>query len=84
MALLPAKRDGCRYINSVPTKVDGLSLIVKMGVHFFKAYKQPSSLANLSQIRLSPPGTREDSDQILGQGTSLDSLITAHETTQTK
>src|ERR1700684_3745592 len=35
MALLPAKRDGGRYINPVPTKVGGLSLMFKVGPRFF-------------------------------------------------
>jgi L-ascorbate metabolism protein UlaG (beta-lactamase superfamily) len=35
MALLPAERDGSRYINPVPTKVGGLSLIFKIGPRFF-------------------------------------------------
>ena len=35
MALLPAEWDGSRYINPVPTKVGGLSLMFKMGPRFF-------------------------------------------------
>jgi L-ascorbate metabolism protein UlaG (beta-lactamase superfamily) len=35
MALVPAKRDGGRYINPVPTKVGGLSLMFKVGPRFF-------------------------------------------------
>lgn len=35
MALLPAERDGSRYVNPVPTKVGGFSLLFKMGPRFF-------------------------------------------------
>jgi L-ascorbate metabolism protein UlaG (beta-lactamase superfamily) len=35
MALLPAARDGRKYINPVPTKVAGLSLMFKIGPRFF-------------------------------------------------
>ena len=35
MALLPAERDGSRYINPVPTKVGGLSLMFKIAPRFF-------------------------------------------------
>src|SRR5271155_5380585 len=35
MALLPAERDGHRYINPVPTKLGGLSLMFKVGPRFF-------------------------------------------------
>src|ERR1019366_8637072 len=35
MTILPAKREGSRYINPVPTKVGGLSLMFKMGPRFF-------------------------------------------------
>src|SRR6202161_4618802 len=44
MALVPAKRDGSRYINPVSTKVGGLSLMFKMGPRFFfgAASRSPS------------------------------------------
>jgi Beta-lactamase superfamily domain len=35
MALLPAERDGNRYINPVPTEAGGLSLMFKVGPRFF-------------------------------------------------
>lgn len=35
MPLSPALRDGRRYVNPVPTKVGGLSLMFKMGPRFF-------------------------------------------------
>ena len=35
MALLPAEREGKHYLNPIPTKVGGLSLIFKMGPRFF-------------------------------------------------
>jgi L-ascorbate metabolism protein UlaG (beta-lactamase superfamily) len=35
MALLPAARDGRQYINPVPTKVAGFSLMFKIGPRFF-------------------------------------------------
>jgi hypothetical protein len=35
MSLLPAKRDGSRYVNPVPTTVGGLSLMFKVGPRFF-------------------------------------------------
>lgn len=35
MPLLPAKRDGRRYVNPVPTTVGGLSLMFKVGPRFF-------------------------------------------------
>jgi hypothetical protein len=35
MTLMPAKRDGKKYVNPVPTKVGGLSLMFKIGPRFF-------------------------------------------------
>lgn len=35
MALLPAERNGTRYLNPVPTKAGGLSLMLKVGPRFF-------------------------------------------------
>ena len=35
MSLMPAKRDGNRFSNPVPTKVGGLSLMFKIGPRFF-------------------------------------------------
>ena len=35
MPLMPAKRDGNRFLNPVPTKVGGLSLMFKIGPRFF-------------------------------------------------
>jgi hypothetical protein len=35
MTLLPAKRDGSRYINPVPTAAGGLLLMFKVGPRFF-------------------------------------------------
>ena len=35
MLLLPARRDGRKYLNPVPTKVGGLSIMFKVGPRFF-------------------------------------------------
>ena len=35
MTLMPAKRDGKKFVNPVPTKVGGLSLMFKIGPRIF-------------------------------------------------
>jgi hypothetical protein len=35
MTLMPAKRDGKKFLNPVPAKVGGLSLMFKIGPRFF-------------------------------------------------
>jgi hypothetical protein len=35
MTLIPAKRDGKKFLNPIPTNVGGLSLMFKIGPRFF-------------------------------------------------
>jgi L-ascorbate metabolism protein UlaG (beta-lactamase superfamily) len=46
MTLMPAKRDGNRFLNPIPTKVGGISLMFKIGPKFFfgAAARAPQSV----------------------------------------
>jgi L-ascorbate metabolism protein UlaG (beta-lactamase superfamily) len=63
MALLPAKRDGSRYINPVPTRVGGLSVIFKIGPRFFFEAAARSRRHTLGPIHTDPQvyATRQQS-----------------------
>jgi L-ascorbate metabolism protein UlaG (beta-lactamase superfamily) len=63
MPLEPARRDGRRYLNPVPTKVGGFSVMFKVGPRFFLAAKDRSPSHPLGpfqtdpRIYASPPGS---------------------------
>jgi hypothetical protein len=52
MALLPAKRDGGRYINPVPTEAGGLSLMFKVGRVSFS--EQQRGRSGMHRARFTP------------------------------
>ncbi len=54
MPLLPAKRDGGRYVNPVPTTVGGLSLMFKVGPRFFLGAAARSPRHRLGPFRTDP------------------------------
>jgi hypothetical protein len=54
MLLQPAKRDGRRYMNPVPTKVGGLSVMFKVGPRFFLDAKARSPRGPLGPFHTDP------------------------------
>lgn len=54
MALYPAKRDGSRFLNPVPTAVGGLSVIFKIGPRFFFGSAARSPQRPLGPFRTDP------------------------------
>lgn len=54
MLLQPARCDGRRYMNPVPTKVGGLSVMFKVGPRFFLDAKARSPRAPLGPFRTDP------------------------------
>ena len=54
MLLQPARRDGRRFLNPVPTKVGGLSTMFKVGPQFFLDTKSRSPQARLGPFHTDP------------------------------
>jgi L-ascorbate metabolism protein UlaG (beta-lactamase superfamily) len=54
MLLQPARHDGRRYLNPVPTKVGGFLMIFKVGPRFFLGAKERSPRAPLGPFRTDP------------------------------
>src|SRR5579871_1373587 len=54
MLLQPARRDGRRYVNPVPTKVGGLSIMFKVGPRFFLDAKARSPQGPLGPFHTDP------------------------------
>src|SRR5215472_2466036 len=54
MLLQPARRDGRRYMNPVPTKVGGLSVMFKVGPRFFLDAKARSPQGPLGPFHTDP------------------------------
>ena len=54
MPILPAKRDGSRYVSPVPTMVGGLSLMFKVGPRFFFGAAARSPRHPLGPFRTDP------------------------------